>query len=225
MKLNCIREFARTVFKRSHPKFHEECTTIIKQTLEINNYPHQTIARILAQARRTYNITPTTPTIPDPRTYTCISYCPPVSTQIKTHIEKVLPNIKIIEKPILKLNRKVFTKIHSNIPAMRTKNTVYKINCQNCDKFYIGHTGKRLECRIQQHKNDCRLRRCNGNGTALSTHSLEMQHQFDFENPEILEIEPNKTKRETKESYHIKNKQTHTVNFKVDNGRLHPSYK
>lgn len=111
----------------------------------------------------------------------------------------------------------------SKIDIFRKRFVVYKINCLDCDGCYIGHTGKRLEQRIQAHKNDCRLRRSNGSGTALSTHSLEQKHSFDFDHPTILDIEYNKYKRELLEVLHIR-MHPNVVNYRVDSTRIHPSY-
>lgn len=33
-------------------------------------------------------------------------------------------------------------------------NVVYKINCADCNKFYIGQTKKHFETRIKEHRND-----------------------------------------------------------------------
>ena len=32
---------------------------------------------------------------------------------------------------------------------------VYKVSCANCDKTYVGETGRKLGMRLQQHKTEC----------------------------------------------------------------------
>ena len=36
-------------------------------------------------------------------------------------------------------------------------NVVYLIKCKECNKIYIGETGRRLENRIYEYERDCRI--------------------------------------------------------------------
>ena len=228
IKRNCIRSYASKTLSFSNKKYHRDCINLIADTLRKNHYPTKLIKSTIAYARSSqYNTTPPTQTSEHQKNktrFTCINFCPPVSSCIKQQVEKFLPDVSVIEKPILKLKQNIFSRNKSTVPLLRTRNVVYRINCLDCNKYYIGRTSKRLEQRIQQHQNDCRLRRCKGTGTALSSHVIETGHTFDFDNPEIMDIENNQTKLELKESYHIKNNLSNTVNFRVDSSRLHPLY-
>lgn len=225
IKENCIMAFARKVIELSDARFIDECKDVISNTLRKNHYPDKLITKAIncSLSHRSRPSTGHDDTVPLRTIYRSITYCPPTSTCIKQQIESKNTNIKVVQKPPRKLGQILYSNMKSKIEILRKRFVVYKINCLDCDGCYIGHTGKRLEQRIQDHKNDCRLRRSNGYGTALSSHSLELQHSFDFANPQILDIERNKSKRELIEVLHIR---THpnVVNYKVDSTRIHPSY-
>ena len=65
---------------------------------------------------------------------------------------------------------------------------MYKINCKNCDKKYIGETGRDLRTRITEHKRNIRNEEAN---SLIYRHTDTTGHDFDFDNTEILATEQN----------------------------------
>lgn len=76
---------------------------------------------------------------------------------------------------------------------------MYNIPC-DCGAVYIGETGKTLDVRLKQHKNDVRLTQNkiinkeieidNIHGkTALVKHSIQNNHKFKFDETTIVDIE------------------------------------
>ena len=65
---------------------------------------------------------------------------------------KVAPwtRLQTIFKPSYKLN--VLSKLKSQISLLNKSNVVYKLDCEDCEEFYIGQTNRRLKKRIQEHK-------------------------------------------------------------------------
>ena len=65
---------------------------------------------------------------------------------------KVAPwtRLQTIFKPSYKLN--VLSKLKSQISLLNKSNVVYKLDCEDCEEFYIGQTTRRLKKRIQEHK-------------------------------------------------------------------------
>lgn len=94
---------------------------------------------------------------------------------------------------------------------MRT-NTIYKIDCRDCNGCYIGQTKQYTHKRMKEHKKSLHNIE---NNTALTQHCHNNQHQFDFDNFEILDEVPNLSQRLFHEMFHIK-KNTNSVNFRTD---------
>ena len=60
---------------------------------------------------------------------------------------------------------------------------VYVIPCKDCDRFYVGETGRSLDIRIDEHKRACRYGLEN---SAVAQHSLQLDHRINFENTKII---------------------------------------
>ena len=85
---------------------------------------------------------------------------------------------------------------------MQQKNRVYKFDCADCKKWYIGETGQKMESRKYQHQNDVK----NGKKTNAffvhlethNTHSIRWQEVVYLENEEdwksVYRIMANSTK-------------------------------
>lgn len=123
-------------------------------------------------------------------------------------------------------NNKLKNKISNTkdkIPLLDKTHVIYKIDCNNCDKYYIGETSQKLEKRIKQHQYDSN-RPNNNNKTALAHHTIYQKHKFDFENTKIIDT-ANRTKtRKNLESLHITKNIDHTVNYKTDIGKMGTHY-
>lgn len=109
---------------------------------------------------------------------------------------------------------------------MDTPNVVYRIPCNNCNKIYIGQTKQNLKKRMNNHKNDCRKHNLltNHNKTALTTHCYNENHTFNFDNPDILDVECNFKKRQLSEMLQIQS-DDRSINFKTDISNLSNIYK
>ena len=78
---------------------------------------------------------------------------------------------------------KIKSIVSSNSPKFLTGTGVYRINCNNCDKFYVGETGRSLNLRIKEHKNDFANNNLNN---AMFVHSLDNDHSFNFEDAKTI---------------------------------------
>ena len=79
---------------------------------------------------------------------------------------------------------------------------------------YVGQTGRFLNTRVEEHKKNLR-RKCNYH-KVLSDHRKEYaDHDFDWNNVEILHSESNKGKREFMEMLYIKREGTYSINLKT----------
>jgi hypothetical protein len=60
-------------------------------------------------------------------------------------------------------------------PNKYTQSGVYKLTCPDCNKAYVGQTGRDFITRFNEHKNAFRLNHCTSN---FATHLIEELHSF-----------------------------------------------
>ena len=77
---------------------------------------------------------------------------------------------------------------------------IYKISCDNCNKVYLGQTGRNFKTRLKEHMRAFRL---NYDYSNVAKHMLETGHICN--NLEILHVEVKGFKLNALESYYIKN--------------------
>ena len=89
--------------------------------------------------------------------------------------------------------RSALVQLKDRLPVERTKDCVYKINCSECDKVYIGQTARELHVQINEHKK--RINKPPRNpqeyqaiirDSAIAGHALDTGHKIDLDNIEIL---------------------------------------
>ncbi|XP_062716986.1 uncharacterized protein LOC134292157 [Aedes albopictus] len=110
------------------------------------------------------------------------------------------------------------------IPHLRSqKNVVYSVPCGTNDgKVYIGQTGRKLDTRINEHKNDVRR---NDNRTGLTQHTLCDGHIFNFDETKIVERIADQESRIAAETFHIKLAgENNTVNLQRECGTFNANY-
>jgi len=76
----------------------------------------------------------------------------------------------------------IFANRFKNIGCDTGKSGVYKINCMDCDKFYIGQTGRPLSLRLNEHKNYHGV----SGRYATYDHSKQYNHKLDFNNAHLI---------------------------------------
>ncbi|KAJ8680705.1 hypothetical protein QAD02_016492 [Eretmocerus hayati] len=99
---------------------------------------------------------------------------------------------------------------------------VYQLNCLECPKSYIGQTKQFLKKRISQHRNNINNRSQQPN--VLTLHRLEDGHEFDWENPRILDTEQHYNKRLISEMFRIQLERD-SLNIREDTKKLNSLYK
>ncbi len=96
-------------------------------------------------------------------------------------------------------------------------NVVYSIPCANCEKQYVGETGRPFEARLQEHKKEAgKLSNCSytrstrktsvneQNKSAITEHVTENRVMV-WDNYKIMDSESDKFKRWVRESIQIRN--------------------
>ena len=106
-------------------------------------------------------------------------------------------------------------------PRTSKNNVVYKIRCNNCDASYVGQTGRKLKTRIAEHRNHIRYK--TSTRSVITEHRLLHNHDFQWDDVQILDEEPSYRKRLISEMLHIK-KQKNSLNLQTDTKSLHKAY-
>ena len=112
---------------------------------------------------------------------------------------------------------------------------VYQIPCQQCDKSYIGETGRMLKERISEHERDVRLnsksqftrsqrKQSEGelNKSAITDHCNRQNHTIAWDKIKVVNQESNTTARRIKEAITIK--RTNNMNRDEGTHYLSPIY-
>lgn len=132
--------------------------------------------------------------------YVSAPYTPCLSEKLSKILVK--HNITLAHQPRNKIKNTVFSKLKDTIPKQKTKHVVYAVPCGTDDgKIYVGQTGRMLETRINEHRNNMRKKEAK---TGLTQHHLEEGHNFNFDKTEILERIENQASRTIAEAFHIK---------------------
>ncbi|XP_018311680.1 uncharacterized protein [Mycetomoellerius zeteki] len=119
-----------------------------------------------------------------------------------------------------KLSR--FIKVQKDVlPKNQNKNVIYKITCKDCDASYVGQTGRKLISRITEHRNHINWN--TNSQSVITNHRTELNHDFDWENIQILDRERILNKRLISEKAHIL-MQKNGLNLRSDREGLHHTY-
>lgn len=77
---------------------------------------------------------------------------------------------------------------------------VYRQQCGDCDKCYVGETSRRAKERKREHEKDTREM---NQRSAISEHCHQLSHRPNFESFEVIEMEKDWRRRRIKEGIHI----------------------
>ena len=87
------------------------------------------------------------------------------------------------------------------IPTLNRTGIVYRIPCADCERSYVGQTGRILEQRIKEHRKA--VSTFNTDTSALAEHVLTEDHRIDWEAVSILDQHPYTQSRCLVESWYI----------------------
>jgi len=104
---------------------------------------------------------------------------------------------------------------------MSKNDVVYKISCSNCDMSYVGQTKRQLCTRIKEHMSD--IKKKNGLLSVISNHRLEYNHDMNWSETAILDVETSYGKRIISEMVYIK-RQRNSLNKQSDTDLLPDVY-
>lgn len=208
--------------KLSDTKHRPEAIKTANQILQINNYPPWFVERVVRdRVHKHYNSMQNEKSNEEGRKFVSTPYIPCLTEKLKKILAQ--SNIVLAPNPRDKIKNRIFSKLKDPIPLTKQRNVIYSVPCgANDGKVYIGQTGRRLEVRIAEHRNDSRKADAR---TGLSQHAIQQGHRFDFERTKILERIEHQEKRTTAEMFHIKVcGEEKTVNLQRECGTFVTSY-
>lgn len=209
-------------YKFSDPKYHEENRIKITTMLIQNDYPKRLITKLIDDYLLKLNITNIHPEVKNNPKYFKFPFINGLTQRIQRIIED--DNHKLAVYNILTTDS-LFTKLKDKPKKDEQINVIYKIKCKECPSVYIGQTKQHIKKRISQHKYDTKIKdgMVQLDKTALAKHRFEFDHQFDFENYKILDVESTRLKRNISEMIYI-TLEDNTVNERSDTNNLSKFY-
>lgn len=215
-KKSVVIGLADRAIKLSDPKYREHAINKAKEALRKNKYPEHLICNIFKKRiHKFYNEnTPKSHPSNKSKQYLSLPYISGLSESLKHTFKQ--HNVTIADKGH-NLLQNSFSKLKSKIPKDKKSCVVYEVPCKDCDSVYIGQTSQYLKNRLNGHKYDKK------NKTALTNHSSQNNHCFNFDKTKILRTENNSKKREFYEMIEIQ-RNPNSINLKTDTKKLSKIY-
>jgi len=223
-KLNTIINLVDHAILLSHEKFHTGNLSIIKSILKNNCYPENIVNKVVSKRLKflKYNKLKCTNDCSNENVESFNNVLTlPYIHNISEDIKRSLRNILDVRFTIPKKLDIIIKKGKDRLESQRVTEIVYKINCKNCEKVYIGQTKRHLATRINEHKKN--INNSSGNFSVVTDHRLTFNHDFDWLKPNILHKERNRKKREIAEMFYIK-KFDNNINLQKDTENLNSIY-
>ena len=105
-------------------------------------YPKIFLNKALSKAKHSFFRPRFYSTSPKPTSFVSVPYVPSLDPKSSKHT--LPPNCRVL----FSYPNEIRSFLVSNSPKSVTSSGVYRINCNNCDKFYIGETGRPLATRV-----------------------------------------------------------------------------
>ena len=232
-KIAIIKNLVDTAILLPHEKFHDENLEIIKNLLMLNSYPENfmnkyiknRIFQLKNKNRNSFFIPKNNEREIYYKPVISIPYYGNLSCKIKTQLKEY--NITTVFRNISKLDK--YIKLAKDpLNKSEISNVVYKIPCMDCSKTYVGQTGRMLFARCDKHKKNINLNEKYHN--VVTKHRINnkndtgFQHNFDWDNVEILHKETNYFKRIIAEMFYIKKEGNNSINVMSDLKDYNASY-
>ena len=215
MRLSTIKSLTRranTICTKESDK--EKELQYINRTMQLNDYPKPLVKKTIINLMRHH----------------VGNKADKVNSEIENNIKLYLPYEKGITEKISRIAAKYSVSvIHINNTSLKNKvnykrgqankteeqGVVYEVHCKDCEKVYIGETGRQLNIRLNEHKKGARNIDDN-KISGLSYHIKNTGHNIDWKSTKILFKEKNYIKRKFKEGLAIKKCEGHTMNKKEE---------
>ena len=110
-------------------------------------------------------------------------FCIPYYRHISEQIRKVLFKYDI--NVVFRKGKTIKSCLNNNYkPNNQKSGVVYQVSCNDCEAVYVGHTKRKLEDRIKEHKRALYSPNLY-NSSNIAYHAINEDHSINFENPSI----------------------------------------
>ena len=198
-------------------------TEYIKSVAELNGYHTNSIIRIINKKKKQLNIKTTSTLVPDKQKKRRIAV-----TYDRNITHKLHPKLKKFNIDLVFTSRsqQLTTKFSSTKDPVNEKEKcgIYKIDCSNCGKAYIGQTKRSLDIRTKEHfKEADKIKRSNRIPahiqSSVARHIIEENHTMN--SAKIIKHITNPMKLDAAESLEIHKTSSELLNS--DNGNCNTS--
>ncbi|KYN38925.1 hypothetical protein ALC56_06685, partial [Trachymyrmex septentrionalis] len=225
-KKGTIFSLVDRAFLLSDNIFHTKNLTFIINILLLNDYPlefiidsiNQRIKNLIRKKHYVHNVVTDNDVTKESTSWLTMPFIPHHTEKFRT-LRKNKGDIRVAFHSPNKMSK--YIRVQKDTCPRTSKNNVYKILCNNCDASYVGQTGRKLKTRIAEHRNHIRYK--TSARSVITEHRLLHDHDFQWDDVQILDEEPSYRKRLILEMLHIK-RQKNSLNLQTDTEGLHKAY-
>ena len=181
----------------------------IFEIAEKNGFQRKSIDFLIRKKQNFNNLTTLTPERASKHNFRCFNYHPTLGTRFQKIFRKYNVNLAFYNK--YSINKQFSKSIERTPTDELDKSGIYKIECNSCEKVYIGQTKRTLKIRGREHIN-C-IKNQETDRSAVAAHFWKEKHDVKFP-PSLLKEVNNKFHLTTWENIFI-NEYKHR-NFNVD---------
>ena len=204
MKMNVVHgQFLRSLRICSPEYLDDELDFIYCSFLKLA-YPRDVLNKALVKAKSTHFRPKTRSRDIDDVKYLSVPFLPSLNC---------INNHRLARSYNTKLVFRYSNRIRSNLvhnSSIKKSCGVYKIPCNDCDKFYLGETSRSFDVRLKEHK---RAIQYFDNTNALAQHCMTSGHSIDFNGFEVVSYCNDFRIRRVVESSFIKVNQSNVLNM------------
>ncbi|BHF80226.1 hypothetical protein SprV_0702335000 [Sparganum proliferum] len=204
------RSCVRTLFHRAYRIFNSDDSlkkelAYLHRLFRSNGYPASFVKNCLRRQRQLPN--PESHEDRASQKFYSLPYIQGISEALSRQLKRF--GISIAHKPTSSL-RETLCRVKDPVPKEQLNNVIYRIPCANCPCVYIGHTGRCLGTRINEHKLALRRR---DPLSLVFAHAIEHDHRFNWDGTEVIAKANTRQAREFLEAWHSG---TTSINRHVD---------
>ncbi|XP_019882893.2 uncharacterized protein LOC109609951 [Camponotus floridanus] len=222
-KLNTIYSLVDRAILLADSQFHAKNIDTVRRILSNNCFPSQIINRYVQKRLQFLKHRDNANIDNECDNAVASSYISlPFVDGLSDEFDHVFKNIGLnVDYNVPKKLNVLIKRGKDKLPTNNMTEVVYKLDCKNCNKSYIGQTKRHLCTRIKEHRNNIKVHE--SNFSVISKHKVDFNHDFDWSAPVILHSEKHARKREFAEMFYIK-KLDNTINLQKDTDNLNDIY-